>query len=121
MADLAIIILCHNEEIHLARALAHVKPFAKEVFIVDSFSTDGTVAIARRFGAVVLQNKFVNYARQFQWALDNAPITASWIMRLDADEVVEPDLAVEIEQRLPQLPESVVGVNLKRKHIFMGR
>jgi len=118
---LAVIILTHNEEPHIARALASVAGIAREVFVVDSFSTDRTVEIARGLGATVVQREFLNYAKQFQWALDNAPITADWIMRLDADEVIEPDLAARIRDQLPGLPADVVGVNLKRKHIFLGR
>lgn len=118
---LAVVILTHNEERHIARALASVAEIATEVFVVDSFSTDRTVELAQARGATVLQNKFVNYARQFQWALDNAPITTSWIMRLDADEVIEADLAARIRHELAGLPEGVVGINLKRKHIFLGR
>jgi glycosyltransferase involved in cell wall biosynthesis len=121
VADLAVIILCLNEKLHLGRALRCVAPLAKEVFVIDSFSTDDTIEIARAGGAIVLQNKFVNHARQFQWALENAPITAEWIMKLDADEVIEGDLAAEIEARLPSLPSDVVGINLKRKHIFLDR
>lgn len=119
--SVAVIILTYAEEIHLERALASVAGFAQEVFVIDSFSTDGTVEIARTHGATVLQNPFVNQAKQFQWALETAPITADWVMRLDADEIIEADLAAEIDQRLPELPLDVVGVNLKRKHIFMGR
>jgi glycosyltransferase involved in cell wall biosynthesis len=118
---LAVIILTHNEERHIARALTSVAGFATEVFVVDSFSTDRTVELAQAQGATALQNKFINYAKQFQWALDNAPITASWIMRLDADEVIEADLAARIRDELPRLPDEVVGINLKRKHIFLGR
>ena len=118
---LAVVILTHNEERHIARALTSVAPIATEVFVIDSFSTDRTVELARSHGATVLQHGFINYARQFQWALDNAPITASWIMRLDADEVVEADLATTIRDELPRQPADVAGVNLKRKHIFLGR
>lgn len=121
MVDLAIIILCHNEEIHLARALKHVTGIARQIFVIDSFSTDATVKIATEHGAIVLQHEFINYSKQFQWALENAPIAASWVMRLDADEVVEEDLAKEIAARLPIMPPDVVGINLRRKHIFLGR
>ncbi len=121
MVDLAVVILTHNEERHIGRALEAISGISSEVFVVDSFSTDRTVELSRSLGAVVLQNKFTNYAKQFQWALDNAPITASWIMRLDADEVIEPDLAATISDDLPKLGDDVVGVNLKRKHIFLGR
>lgn len=119
--SLAVVILTYNEERHIARAIASVTGIATEIFVVDSFSTDRTVELTRAQGVPVLQNKFVNQARQFQWALANAPITADWIMRLDADEVIEPDLAERIRNELPRLGNDVVGVNLKRKHIFLGR
>jgi len=119
--SLAVIILTQNEERHISRALTSVAGIATEVFVVDSFSSDRTAELARAQGATLLQNKFINYARQFQWALDNAPITASWIMRLDADEVIEADLAARIRDEMPRLPDEVVGINLKRKHIFLGR
>lgn len=121
MPDLAVVILTLNEEIHIARAIESVAKIAREIFIVDSFSSDRTVAIAKEKGAVTVQHHFINHAQQFQWALDSLPITASWVMRLDADEVIERDLAEEIEAELPKLPPDVVGINLKRKHIFMGR
>jgi glycosyltransferase involved in cell wall biosynthesis len=119
--SLAVIILSYNEELHLERGLASVSPIASEVFVIDSYSNDRTVEIARAQGAHVLHNPWTNYAQQFQWALDNAPITADWVMRLDADEIIEPDLAAEIAAKLETLPPDVTGVNLKRKHIFMGR
>jgi glycosyltransferase involved in cell wall biosynthesis len=119
MTNLAVVILTHNEERHIARALASISTVAAQVFVVDSGSNDRTVEIAERHGAVVLKNKFINYAKQFQWALDNAPISSDWVMRMDADEIIEPDLIAEIAGKLPTLPADVAGINLKRKHIFM--
>jgi glycosyltransferase involved in cell wall biosynthesis len=110
-----------NESVHLPRALKHIEAFAQEIFVIDSYSTDGTIEIAQQHGAQVLQHPFQNYAKQFEWALENAPITADWVMRLDADEVIESDLANEIVARLPQLPADVTGVNLNRKTIFQGK
>lgn len=121
MADLAVVILTRNEEHHLPRSLASVASLARQVFVVDSYSTDSTVAIAQASGAHVEQHPFQNQARQFQWAMDHLPITAQWVLRLDADEVIEPDLAQEIESRLGQLPEEVTGVHLRRKTIFKGK
>lgn len=118
---LSAVILTFNEELHLERALESISAFAKEIFVIDSFSSDRTIEIARAHGAIVLQNKFINQAKQFQWALDNAPISGDWILRLDADEIIEPDLAAEIMHKLPVLAPDIVGVNLKRKHIFMDR
>lgn len=119
--DLTVIILTKNEAIHIGRAMDNLNGLAKCVVVVDSFSTDATVAIAKTHGAVILQNKFINYAKQFQWALDNAKICTKWVMRLDADELIETDLRSQLEQQLPKLPDEVVGINLKRKHIFMDR
>lgn len=116
-----VVILTYNEEKHIARALNSVSGLATEVFVIDSGSTDRTVMLAEQWGATVLHHAFVNQAKQFQWALDNAPIRADWVMRLDADEIVEVDLHAEIIQKLPTLPVDVVGINLQRKHIFMDR
>lgn len=119
--DITVIILTFNESRHISRVLDSVQNIAAQVFIIDSGSTDDTRIIAEHYGATVLHHTFVNYARQFQWALENAPITSQWVMRLDADEVIEPDLAREIIECLPALPDDVVGINLDRKHIFMNR
>lgn len=121
MTRLAVVILAYNEACHINRALASSAPIAAEVFVIDSGSTDATVSLATAANAVVLTNPFTTQAQQFQWALDNAPITADWVMRLDADEIIEADLAAEIATRLSTLPVGVNGVNLKRKHIFMDR
>lgn len=120
-ADIAVIILTYNEAIHLPRALDHIRSFAREIFVVDSYSTDNTVELAKAGGAQVLQHPFQNYARQFEWALENAPLTSEWVMRLDADEIIEADLAAEIAARLPALPSDVTGINLNRKTIFQGK
>jgi glycosyltransferase involved in cell wall biosynthesis len=119
--NVAVIILAYNEERHIERAINSVSYFAQEIYVVDSYSRDRTAALAAAAGATVLQHPFVNYARQFQWAIDTVPTACPWLMRLDADEVIEPALAAEIVATLVQLPADVVGVNLKRKHIFMDR
>jgi glycosyltransferase involved in cell wall biosynthesis len=121
MTSLAIIILTHNEEIHIGRALQAVALLDPHVVIVDSGSSDRTLDIAAAHGATILKNPWTNYARQFQWALDHADIQADWVMRLDADEVIEPDLVEELRRKLPTLPSTISGINLKRKHVFMGR
>lgn len=119
--DLTVLILTFNEKKHLARAIESVRPIAKEILVIDSFSTDETVAIAEDLGARVLQNEFVNQSQQFQWGMDNGNITTGWILRLDADELLELDLVSQIRNLLPELPADVVGVNFDRKHVFMGR
>jgi glycosyltransferase involved in cell wall biosynthesis len=119
--SISVIILTLNEEIHIERAIHSVALLSAQIFIVDAFSTDHTAGIARRLGAQVIQHEFVNHAQQFQWALDTLPISTEWVMRLDADEVLTPELVGEIARRLPDLPPDITGVNLRRRHIFMGR
>ena len=119
MLDLSVVILTKDEELHIDRCLKNVSDIAKEIFIIDSFSTDKTLEIASRYAnVVVLQNKWINnYAYQFNWGLDNAPITGKWVLRLDADEYLLPELIEEIKEKLPQLPENISGVSFNRRHI----
>jgi glycosyltransferase involved in cell wall biosynthesis len=120
-ANIAIIILTYNESVHLPRALEHTRGFAREIFVIDSFSTDNTVELAKAGGANVLRHPFQNYAQQFTWALERAPVTSDWVMRLDADEIIESDLAEEIVTKLPAMPPEITGFNLNRKTIFQGK
>lgn len=121
MADVAVIILTYNEEKHITRCLQSLKSFTDKVFIVDSFSTDNTVEIARSLGAVVVQNAWVNYATQFNVGIAQIPFQTPWLMRMDADEYVMPELASEINNRLTGLPTGVGGVYVKRRVFFLNR
>jgi glycosyltransferase involved in cell wall biosynthesis len=122
MLDVSVIILTYNEEIHIRRCLENVKKFAKEVFIIDSYSTDKTLEIAKEYGAVILQNKWENnYAKQLNWGLKNAPIKSKWILRLDADEYLMSELIEELNRKLPALADDITGVIFNRRHIFMGK
>ena len=119
--EISVIILTYNEEIHIERCLKSLKPFVKEIFIVDSFSTDRTIEIAESLGAKVYQNKWINYAVQFQWGLDNCPIETQWVMRMDSDEYIEPELANEIPKKLENIEDNISGIYLKRKVFFMDK
>jgi glycosyltransferase involved in cell wall biosynthesis len=91
------------------------------VLVVDCFSTDDTVAIAAAHRATVAQRKWINYATQFNWALDQIDGNCDWVLRLDADEYLTPELASEIRERLPSLDREVDGVFCGRHMIFQGR
>ncbi len=119
--SLTVVILTFNEAHHIRRAIESVAGIAREIVVVDSFSTDETVSVARAAGARVVQHPFTSHAAQLQWALDHATIATDWTMRLDADELIEPDLAASIIRTLPSLGADVTGIALDRKHIFMGR
>lgn len=119
--NLSVVILTYNEALHIQRALVQLQGLVEAVYVIDSGSTDGTRELARAAGAVVLEHPFQNYARQFQWALEHAPIGTEWVMRLDADEIIEPDLAKELVAKLPKLSDKVTGIVLLRKTIFQNR
>lgn len=119
--DLTIVILTFNEELHIRRAIESAWNIAREVIIVDSYSTDRTVQIAIEMGAKVLQNPFINQAQQFQWAMDHDHIRTAWTLRMDADEYLTDALVDEIGRKLPGLDKGISGVVLKRQVHFMGK
>lgn len=110
---LTVIILTRNEALHIARAIRSVQRIADRILVIDSGSTDDTVAIAHAHGAEVLVHPFVTQAKQFNWALEQLPEETDWIFRLDADEIVSPELARSLEQTLPELPTAVAGPALR--------
>lgn len=122
MLDLTVIILTYNESLHIKRCLECAKQFAKEIYVIDCCSDDGTQEIAANMGVQVIEHKWPgNQAAQFNWALENVNIHSKWIMRLDADEYLTDDLISEIKDKIPQLPDNINGIVFKRRHIFLDK
>ena len=88
MADLTTIILTYNEEKNIANAINSVKKLAKRIVVVDSFSTDKTIEMAKSLGAEIIEHEFENQAKQFIYAINHLEIDTQWIMILDADEII---------------------------------
>ena len=107
-----------DEELNLPDCLDSVS-WADEVFVVDSYSRDRTVQIARDRGAHVVQHPFESYSRQKNWALDTLPFRNPWVLIVDADERVTPELKCEMETVLPNA--DCAGYYLNRRVIFLGR
>ena len=122
---LTAIILTRDEELHIERCIRSLEGIASQIFVVDSGSTDRTVEIARSLGAVVVHRRWKNYADQFQWALDHYAEhcggPTEWVMRMDADECLEADLAKEIPEALACAPKDLAGFYIRRKVFFMGK
>ena len=90
--------------------------------MVDSFSTDRTLEIVQEYqNTIILQNKWINYATQFNWALTKAPINTEWVLRLDADEYLSEGLIEELKERLPLLEDKYTGIVVPLQRVFMGR
>ncbi|WP_336985425.1 glycosyltransferase family 2 protein [Altererythrobacter aquiaggeris] len=114
------IVLTYNEEVHIERLVASLAP-VERIVAVDSGSTDATVSRLLLAGAEVLTNPFTTQAEQFAWAMEHAGIRTAWTLRIDADEIIGPDLWSAISDTLADLSPKVTGVTFDRRHIFMGR
>ncbi len=118
-----VLIQTFNEELNLPFTLESLKGWVNRVFVVDCGSTDQTVRIAQDFGATVVNHPWEGYARQKNWALDNLPFESPWILILDADELVGPELRDEIkalvDRPVKDVRESAFYIN--RVFVFMGR
>ena len=123
MVDVTVIILTKNEELHLGRCLERLRALGpRRVVVVDSESTDATADLARREGAEVVIHPWPgNQAAQFNWALDNLPIQTEWVLRLDADEYLSPELTEEIRAKLPEMPADVSALVLPLGRYFLNR
>lgn len=120
--NIAGIILTFNEETQIERCIKSTKDICSEIFIVDSLSTDNTKTIAEKLGAKVIEHQWPgNHAKQFNWGLENLPIKTDWVLRLDADEYLLPELVEEIKNKLPKLEKNVTGIILKRRVYFINR
>jgi glycosyltransferase involved in cell wall biosynthesis len=115
----SIVILTYNSELSIAETLQSVASLSDDIHVVDSFSKDGTVEIARKFGAKIVEHAFESYGAQRNWAIDSLDFKHPWQLHLDADERLTPALFAAIAV----LPEdaAVNGFYLPRMMMFMGR
>lgn len=114
---ISLVIITLNEEAHIERCIRSA-PFVDDVVVVDSFSTDRTVEIAEKCGARVFKEKWRGFGPQKAFAAEQAK--NSWILSLDADEALSPELASEIAERFASLdPEA--GYLFPRKSFHLGR
>jgi glycosyltransferase involved in cell wall biosynthesis len=120
--SLSALILTFNEEKHIARCIESLQPICRYVYIVDSFSTDKTLEIAEAMGVQCFQKKWENnHAKQFNWGLNNIAFNTEWVIRLDADEYILPELASEIRENLQKLAKDISGVTINRRVDFMDK
>ena len=117
---LAVIILTKDEERHIERAIDSVREIASRVYVVDSGSTDRTCELASGLGAVVLQHRWVNYSVQFNWALSKLQADDLWVLRLDADEVLDADLRSSIAEVLSGVRSGFDAYEVERRMAFLA-
>ena len=118
---ISVIILTFNEEKNIEACLKSVYAFVDEIFIIDSFSTDKTLEIGRKFPVKIYQHAFQDYSRQRNWAQDNLPIKNEWVFHLDADERVTLELWEELKEIFSQMQIDADGLLVSRRTLFMGK
>ncbi|MEB0165146.1 glycosyltransferase family 2 protein, partial [Glaciimonas sp. CA11.2] len=119
--DLTIVILTLNEELHIERCIQSLQGVAIRIVVVDSYSTDRTCELAICAGAEVIHHKFLNHASQFNWALDNAEISSTWVMKLDADETLTPSLVKALRIAFATALPEHTGYTINLGRIFLGK
>lgn len=120
LMNLSVAIITFNEEANMVRTLNSVKAIAEEIIVVDSGSTDATLPLAQAHGAKVFVEPWKGFALQKNSALAKA--TGDWILSLDADEEVSPELAESIAQLLrSDTPPAFEGYRMNRRNIYFGK
>ncbi len=118
-AKVSVLVPVKNEEANLPACLESLR-FADEVFVVDSQSTDNTAKLAEAAGARVVQFHYQGGMKKKNWSLANLPFRNDWVLIVDADERVPPELAEEIRQAVER-SDSPDGYYLNRRLIFLSR
>lgn len=122
MNGITAIILTYNEALHLERCVASLRPVCERICIIDSYSTDNTVEIAKSLNVEVSQNAWENnYAAQLNWGIEHVNAQTEWTLRIDADEYLSDELIAEMHQQISSLAMDVTGIELTRKVNFKGK
>lgn len=118
MTKLTTIVLTHNESEHIQDCLKSLD-FADERIVFDSFSTDNTVDLAREIGARAIRHEFTDYASQRNAALESVSGKTDWVLFVDADERISPELAEEVRQVI--MSRQYVGYQIPRHNYIFGK
>lgn len=120
--NIYIIILTYNSEGIIEQTLKAAKQISQNIFVVDSFSDDTTLSICKKYTKEIVQRKFTNYSDQRNWAMNNLQIPDdAWIFHLDADEILTPELILEINDEFNKNnTDKFVGYLIRRRVVFLG-
>ena len=116
---ISVLILTKNEQQDLLGCLKSVS-WSNDIHVYDSFSTDETVIIAKRFGAKVTQRHFDNWASHQNWGLKNIPFKYPWVFYIDADERLSPDLVRSLQDTVIS-NTCDVAFRIRRRDFFLGK
>lgn len=115
------IILTFNSETSIAKVIESCHLIVDNVLVVDSFSSDQTVELAKTLGCEVVQHEFENYSKQRNWAQAYAKLAPEdWVLHIDSDEIISPELAQSIRAAIANPPLDIDGYLLRRLSYFLG-
>ena len=122
MKKLACLILTKDESIHIERAIKNIKSLDCDIVVCDSYSSDNTIDLAKENDVIIYQNHFINHSSQLNWAIDKIRDDYEWILRLDADEIIDKKLGNSIKEFLnSKLSNEFDGCFLNRRIAFQGK
>jgi len=121
--NISAIVLTYNEEIHIRRCIENLLAVAEEIFVIDCFSTDSTVNICKEYRQVhVMQHEWPGtQAEQFNWALNNCPVKTEWILRLDADEYLNPESLQKFKEIMSDITPETNALSFILVRYFLGK
>jgi glycosyltransferase involved in cell wall biosynthesis len=118
--QICVIILTKNEAMHLERCVKSLIDLKADVVICDSGSTDKTCEIAKKYSLKIITNVWVNYSRQFNWALNELRDDYEWVLRIDADEIASKELVLSINKVVSENDSAISGYLIKRSMTFIS-
>lgn len=115
------VVIAFNESLHIRRCIERLKGLVSRIVIIDSYSTDDTVAIAQGLGAETIQHPFLNHAAQFNWGVEAARITTGWVLRVDADEYLDEEGVAALRTAIAAATPEVSAFSMRRGVVFSER
>lgn len=121
--SISVLILTYNEEKNIMACLESLMPLkGATIFIVDSGSTDRTLEIVSKYNVQVFHHAFEHYGAQRNWALAHLPLQTDWILNMDADHRMTPELILELQQLFSApISQTINGFLISRRTVFLGK
>lgn len=121
LANITAIILTNNEEKHIERCINSLRTTITKIVVIDSFSTDSTLQILKKYNIEFYQKEWLNYSSQLNWGIDKANINTEWVLRIDPDEIPSENFKKNIKTYLESLSDKTCGVSIIRRLNFFEK
>lgn len=119
--DITAIIITYNEEKNINNCIKSIKGFVKDIFVLDSNSSDKTIKILKKKKIRYKTQKFKNYSTQFNSAIKLSQAKTKWLMRIDADETVDKKFFLDLRKFLVHISNDINGIYVTRRYFFLNK